>query len=162
MDRLELSDSIGIVSPSVHQAQARLRASCIATTSAVYPQGYVPLHANPVDDILAKVTIKVVIDGGTSRQETYTFSPTDEDVFRTDLTIHDINAANPDLPGFIVIPRMAPLSLGHHTYQLWVLTAQHMRRTQHRGSRKLLPRWRARPVSANRLTSRSPSPVAAS
>jgi hypothetical protein len=95
-------------------------------SDAVYPPGYVPLHANPVDDILAKITIKVVTDGGTSQEKTYTFTPSDEDAFRTDLTIHDINPANPDLPGFIVIPRMAPLSLGHHTYQLfWVQTAQH-------------------------------------
>ena len=95
-------------------------------SDAVYPPGYVPLHASPVDDILAKLTIKVVIDGGTRQQKTYTFSPSDEDAFRTDLTFHDINPANPDLPGFIVIPRMAPLSPGHHTYQLiWVLSAAH-------------------------------------
>ena len=48
-------------------------------SDAVYPQGYVPLHANPVDDVLAKITIKAVIDGGTRQQKTYTFSPTDED-----------------------------------------------------------------------------------
>jgi hypothetical protein len=96
-------------------------------SDAVYPPGYVPLHASPVDDVLAKTSsIKVVVDGGTRQEKTYTFTPSDEDAFRTDLTIHDINPANPDLPGFIVIPRMAPLSRGHHTSQLfWVLTAQH-------------------------------------
>jgi len=96
-------------------------------SDAVYPPGYVPLHASPVDDVFAKTSsIKVVTDGGTSQEKTYTFTPSDEDAFRTDLTIHDINPANPDLPGFIVIPRMAPLSPGHHTYQIfWVLTAQH-------------------------------------
>lgn len=95
-------------------------------SDAMYPPGYVPLHASPVDDILAKVTIKVVTDGGTSQQKTYTFSPTDEDAFRTDLTLHDINPANPDLPGFIVIPRMAPLKPGHHTYEIiWVQSAPH-------------------------------------
>lgn len=96
------------------------------TSDAVYPPGYVPLHASPVDDALAKVSIKVVTDGGTRQEQTYTFTPSDEDAFRTDVTIHDINPANLDLPGFIIIPRMAPLSLGHHTYQMfWVQTAEH-------------------------------------
>ena len=95
-------------------------------SDAVYPQGYVPLHANPVDDFLAKVTVKVVIDGGTRQQKTYTFSPTDGDAFRTDVRIHDLNPAFPDIPSFFIIPRMAPLSPGHHTYELiWVLSAPH-------------------------------------
>ncbi|MFI5627113.1 hypothetical protein ACIA03_26890 [Nocardioides sp. NPDC051685] len=93
---------------------------------AVYPPGYVPLHAYPVDDVLAKLTVKVVIDGGTSQQQTYTFSPADKDAFRTDVRIHDLNPSFPDIPSFFVIPRMAPLSVGHHTHELiWVLTAQH-------------------------------------
>ena len=95
-------------------------------SDAVYPPGYVPLHASPVDDVLAKTLIRVVVDGGTRQEKTYTFSPSDEDAFHTDLTIHDINPAFPDLPGFIVIPRMAPLSPGHHTSQIiWVLSAAH-------------------------------------
>jgi hypothetical protein len=95
-------------------------------SDAVYPPGYVPLYPNPVDDILAKLTIKVVIDGGTSQQKTYTFSPTDEDAFRTDVRIHDLNPAFPDIPSFFIIPRMAPLSPGHHTHELiWVLSAPH-------------------------------------
>jgi hypothetical protein len=95
-------------------------------SDAVYPPGYVPLYPNPVDDILAKVTLKVVTDGGTRQEKTFTFSPADHDAFRTDLTIHDINPANPDLPGFIMIPRMPPLSPGHHTYELiWVQVAPH-------------------------------------
>jgi hypothetical protein len=96
-------------------------------SDAVYPPGYVPLDANPVDDILAKVTVKVVIDGGTSRQKTYTFSPTDEDAFRTDVSVHDLNPAFPeDIATFFIIPRMAPLSPGHHTYEfIWVLFAPH-------------------------------------
>ena len=85
-----------------------------------------PLHANPVDDFLAKITIKVVIDGGTSRQKSYTFSPTDEDAFRTDVTIHDVNPTFPDIPSFWMIPRMAPLSPGHHIVEfIWVLSAAH-------------------------------------
>ncbi len=96
------------------------------TADAVYPPGYVPLHANPVDDVLAKTTIKVVIDGGTKQEKAYTFVPSDVDAFRTDLNIHDLNPAFPDLPGFWIIPRMAPLSPGHHTHELiWILSAQH-------------------------------------
>ena len=115
-------------------------------SDAVYPPGYVPLHASTVDDVLAKISsIKVVTDGGTRQEKTYTFTPSDEDAFHTDLTIHDINPAFPDLPGFIVIPRMAPLSLGHHTSQLfWVLSAQHCDGLSTVDSRKLLPRWRDR------------------
>jgi hypothetical protein len=95
-------------------------------SDAIYPQGYVPLYANPVDDILAKVTVKVVIDGGTSQHKTYTFTPPDEDTFRTDVRIHDLNPAFPDLPSFFIMPRMAPLSAGHHTYQfIWVQSAAH-------------------------------------
>src|SRR4051794_9789690 len=37
------------------------------TADAVYPAGYVPLLPNPIDDVLAKTTIKVVVDGGTKR-----------------------------------------------------------------------------------------------
>ena len=82
--------------------------------------------ANPVDDILAKLTIKVVIDGGTRHQKTSTFSPTDEDAFRTDVRIHDVNPAFPDIPSFFIMPRMKPLNLGHHTYDfIWVLSAPH-------------------------------------
>ena len=113
---------------------------------AVYPQGYVPLHANPVDDVLAKTTIKVVIDGGTRRQKTYTFSPTDEDAFRTDVRIHDVNPAFPDIPSFFIIPRMAPLSPGHHTYEfIWVLSAPHCgQRVGAARRRQLPPRRRER------------------
>ena len=95
-------------------------------SDAVYPPGHVPLYASPVHDALAKASIKVVTDGGTRQEKTYTFTPSDEDAFRTDVTIHDINPANPDLPGFIMIPRMAPLSPGHHTYEIfWVQSAEH-------------------------------------
>ncbi len=96
------------------------------TADAVYPPGYVPLYANPIHDALAKLTIKMVIDGGTNHEKTYLFTPSDVDAFRTDVNIHDINPAFPDLPGFILIPRMAPLSPGHHTHEMiLVLSAQH-------------------------------------
>ena len=92
---------------------------------AVYPPGYVPLLANPVDDVLVKTTIKVVTDGGTSQERAYIFAPSDE-AFRLDVNIHDLNPAFPDLPGFWIIPRMPPLAPGHHTHEVfWVLSAQH-------------------------------------
>ena len=95
-------------------------------SDAVYPPGYVPLHPNPVDDILAKVTVNVVIDGGTRQQKTYTFSPTDRDAFRTDVRVHEVNPAFPDIPSFFIMPRMAPLRPGHHTYEfIWVQSAPH-------------------------------------
>ena len=95
------------------------------TADAVYPPGYVPLHANPIDDVLAKITIKVVIDRGTSQEKAYTFDSSDE-AFHLDVRIHDLNPAFPDIPSFFVIPRMAPLSPGHHTHQvIWILSAQH-------------------------------------
>ena len=87
------------------------------TADAVYPPGYVPLHANPIDDFLAKITIKVVVDGGTGEEKAYTFGPSDE-AFRLDVSIHDLNPAFPDIPSFFIIPRMAPLSPGHHTHEL--------------------------------------------
>ena len=95
-------------------------------SDAVYPPGYVPLHANPVDDFLAKAIVKVVVDGGSRRQQTYTFSPPDEDTFRTDVRVHELNPAFPDIPTVFIMPRMAPLSAGHHTYEfIWVLSAPH-------------------------------------
>jgi len=95
-------------------------------SDAVYPPGYVPLHPSPVDDILAKVTVKVVVDGGTRQQKTYTFSPTDHDAFRTDVRVHELNPAFPDIPSFFIMPRMAPLSAGTHTYEfVWVQSAPH-------------------------------------
>ena len=96
------------------------------TANAVYPPGYVPLYANPVDDVLAKTTIKVVVDGGTRQEKVYTFGPSDTDAFRLDVRIHDLNPAFPDLPGFFVIPRMPPLSPGHHTHELiWIVSSMH-------------------------------------
>ena len=95
------------------------------TADAVYPPGYVPLYANPIDDVLAKATIKVVVDGGTKHEKQYWFYPSDE-AFRMDVRIHDLNPAFPDMPSFFVIPRMPPLTPGHHTHQLfWVMSAEH-------------------------------------
>lgn len=95
-------------------------------SDAVYPIGYVPSYPSPVDDALSKASVRVVTDGGTRQEKTYTFAPSAGDAFRADVTLHDINPANAHLPGFIVIPRMAPLSPGTHTYQvIWVQSARH-------------------------------------
>ena len=95
------------------------------TADAVYPPGYVPLHANPIDDVLAKVTIRIVVDGGTSQEKAYTFDASDE-AFRLNVRIHDLNPTFPDIPSFFVIPRMPPLTPGHHTHELiWVFSAEH-------------------------------------
>ena len=132
-------------------------------SDAVYPPGYVPLHANPVDDILAKVTIKVVIDGGTRRQKTYTFSPTDEDAFRTDVRVHELNPAFPDIPSFFIMPRMAPLSVGHHTYEfVWVQSAPHCDGTSTDESASCLPAGEFSVSGAHPVEVSIPEPVAAS
>jgi hypothetical protein len=91
---------------------------------AIYPPGYAPLYANPLDDWLAKVvTIKMVIDGGTNREKTYFYSPAE--AVRTDVRIAQLNPSFPDLPTAFLIPRMAPLSPGHHTHEMIVvLSAQ--------------------------------------
>jgi hypothetical protein len=91
---------------------------------AIYPPGYTPLHAEPVDDFLSKLTIKVVVDGGTPWEMTYTFSAAE--AARTDVRLHQINPALPDLPTAFVIPRMKPLSVGHHTHEMFlVMSALH-------------------------------------
>ncbi|HET7712835.1 MAG TPA: hypothetical protein VFL80_12955, partial [Thermoanaerobaculia bacterium] len=139
VSRISLNELFGVPEQFVHPAlicENRLTAGehwrglwsyfGADASDAVYPPDYVPLHANPIDDILAKVTIEVVIDGGTSHQKTYTFFPTDADTFRTDVRVHDLNPAFPDIPSFFIIPRLAPLSPGHHTYQMiWVQSAPH-------------------------------------
>ena len=105
----------------------------------------------------------MVTDGGTRLERTYTFSPTDEDAFHYDVTIHDINPATfPDLPGFIVIPRMAPLSRGHHTVQLfWVLTAQHCDGISTEEAESCLPAG-ANPLALVPFDVSIPEPVTAS
>ena len=87
---------------------------------AIYPADYTPLHANPLDDWLAKVTaIKMVIDGGTKQEKTYTF-PTAGAV-RTDHRLSEVNPSFPNWPTAWLMPRMAPLSKGQHTQQMFVV-----------------------------------------
>ena len=94
---------------------------------SVYPAGYVPLRPLPIEDFVAKLTVKVVTDGGTRQQETYVFSPAD--AVRTDITLAQLDPEDPDAPQLslaVTMPRMKPLSVGAHTYEVtWVLSAQH-------------------------------------
>jgi hypothetical protein len=84
-----------------------------AAADAIYPPAYTPLHAEPVDDFLSKLTITVVVDGGTAWERTYTFSAAE--AVRTHVRLVQLNPAAPDLPTVFVIPRMSPLSVGHHS-----------------------------------------------
>jgi hypothetical protein len=93
------------------------------TEDAVYPPGYTPQLADPILDALAKLTIKMVIDGGTAQEKTYLFTPEEAVAL---VRIHQLNPAFPDMPGFFLLPRMDPLSPGHHTQEMiLVFSAQH-------------------------------------
>ena len=91
---------------------------------SVYPAGYVPLRRLPVEDFVAKLTVRVVTDGGTRQQKTYVFSPVK--AVRTDVTFDQLDPGGPPLSMAVTMPRMEPLSVGAHTYEVtWVLSAQH-------------------------------------
>ena len=91
---------------------------------SVYPAGYVPLRPLPIEDFVAKLTVKVVTDGGTPQQKTYVFSPAA--AVRTDITLDQLEPDAPPLGLAVTMPRMKPLSVGAHTYEVtWVLSAQH-------------------------------------
>ena len=93
---------------------------------SVYPPGYVPSRPQPVDDFVAKLTVKVVTDGGTRQEKNYVFSPAA--AVRTDVSLDqlDPDPEAPPLPMAVTMPRMKPLSVGEHTYEVtWVLSAQH-------------------------------------
>ncbi len=91
---------------------------------SVYPAGYVPLRPLPIEDFVAKLTVNVVTDGGTPKQKTYVFSPAA--AVRTDMTLDQLEPDAPPLGLAVTMPRMKPLSVGAHTYEVtWVLSAQH-------------------------------------
>ena len=91
---------------------------------SVYPEGYLPLRTLPIEDFVAKFTVKVVIDGGTLQQKTYVFSAAE--ALRTDITLDQLFPGNPPFPMAAIMPRLQPLSVGDHTLQvIWVLSAQH-------------------------------------
>ena len=91
---------------------------------SVYPAGYVPLRPQPIEDFVAKLTVKVVTDGGTPKQKAYVFSPAE--AVRTDITLDQLEPDAPPLGLAVTMPRMKPLSVGAHSYEVtWVLSAQH-------------------------------------
>jgi len=93
----------------------------------VYPDGYVPSEPEPIDDFTSKlVSISVVVDGGTKRETVRVF-PADE-ALRTDITIDQIEpgAWDAPFPMASMLPRMRPLSVGDHTFQVFIeLSAEH-------------------------------------
>ena len=93
-------------------------------TDSVYPAGYTPLQPRPRDDFLAKLTVEVVIDGGTPQQRVEVF-PGSEAV-DLDFTFDQFVPGAPPYPVAVTIPRLRPLSPGEHTRELrWVLSAEH-------------------------------------
>ena len=95
-----------------------------SAADAVYPPGYTPRHAEPVDDLMSKLTIKIVVDGGTRREKASTFSSAE--AMRTDVRLVELNPAARDLETAFAMPRMSPLSVGHHTYEMfWIVSAPH-------------------------------------
>jgi hypothetical protein len=92
----------------------------------VYPAGYVPSRATPMEDFLAKlVAYKVVVDGGTPQEFTQVFSPSE---VRTDINDEQLEPGRFEepLPVASMLARMRPLSVGDHTFQPFImLSAQH-------------------------------------
>jgi hypothetical protein len=89
---------------------------------SVYPDGYVPVSPNPIDDFAAKlVAVKVVVDG-----KAEVFSPSE--ALRTDINIEQLEPGlfGDPLPMASMLPRLRPLSVGEHTFQPFiVLSAEH-------------------------------------
>ena len=101
----------------------------ITNTAAdsIYPDGYVPAQAAPLDDFISKLSAVVfVIDGGTPQERTYVFDAID--ILRTDI---DAKQVDPDLwdapyPMASILARLLPLSVGEHFVEaLVVLGAEH-------------------------------------
>jgi hypothetical protein len=89
------------------------------------PPEFVPAGATPLEDLVAKLkSVKVVIDGGTTRQRTTVFAP--NKALRIDQTFADYNPYDAAYPMAATLPRMASLRAGAHTVQfIWTLSAQH-------------------------------------
>lgn len=94
---------------------------------SVYPEGYVPTEPNPGDDFVSKfIAVKVVVDGGTSREKTQSF--TASRAVRTDVNAEELEPGAWPVPSPMasMLPRMRPLSAGIHTYEMFVvLSAEH-------------------------------------
>lgn len=90
------------------------------------PDGYVPAAETPLEDFVSKLSaVKVIVDGGTRRERTFTATPAE--ALRTDVTLDRLfGDALPDLPVAATIPSLAPLKAGDHTVQVvWTLSAMH-------------------------------------
>ena len=89
---------------------------------SLYPDGYVPVSPNPIDDFAAKlVAVKVVVDG-----KTQVFSPSE--VLRTDINIEQLEPGSfgEPFPMASMLPRLHPVGVGEHTFQPFVvLSAMH-------------------------------------
>jgi hypothetical protein len=89
---------------------------------SVYPDGYVPVSPDPIDDFAAKlVAVKVVVDGTTE-----VFAPSE--ALRTDINIEQLEpgTVGGPFPMASILPRLRPLSVGEHTFQPFiVLSAEH-------------------------------------
>lgn len=100
----------------------------VSAANPVYPVGYAPAHPTPMQDFLAKVTVVVVVDGGTHQEKTHVLSSSQ--AVRTDITTFQAfpgGVAFPtNDPMASILPRMRPLSIGTHTTeQILLLSAQH-------------------------------------
>lgn len=97
----------------------------VSPTNDSFPEGYVPSAPTPLEDLVAKlVEVRVVIDGGTRHERTFTFPASK--VVRTDVTFDRLEPGAPPLPTLIAAPRMRPLPVGEHTREvIWVLSDQH-------------------------------------
>lgn len=98
-----------------------------AAADSVYPPGYVPAHAAPLDDFLSKLTaVGFVIDGGTSRERAYVFDPSG--IVRTDIDAEELEpgAWGAPFPMASILARLRPLSVGDHFVEVFVvLSAEH-------------------------------------
>ena len=94
---------------------------------SVYPDGYVASEPEPIDDFASKLlSIKVLIDGGTKREKLHIFSPSA--ALRTDIDIDQLEPGvwGAPYPTASMMPRMRPLSVGDHTFQVFIeLSAEH-------------------------------------
>ena len=86
-----------------------------------------PAEPAPIDDFVSKVVaIKVVVDGGTAREKTQSF--TASKAIRTDVNAEELEpGAWPEpSPMASMLPRMRPVSVGEHTFEIFVvLSAEH-------------------------------------
>lgn len=94
---------------------------------SVYPAGYVPAQAAPLDDFVSKLTaVEFVIDGGTHQERTYIFDASG--IVRTDIHAEQVEpgAWGAPYPMASILARLRPLSVGEHFVEAFVvLSAEH-------------------------------------